>query len=176
MLVFVCFSLSPRARHVPVLNINTVAALVVQVATLVGDLVAPVAPACHPQGVACPHQGWTTDHLARPVPMVLMGAPTVGHTVALTVVPMVDLMVPMALLVPTGPQVVLTVIMVGPMAVHMVDLPALMGPLAWAPITAHTRDRQEALPHTTCRVSVCLCLRVVEGCTHWRVMWFLPVH
>lgn len=143
--------MNPRARRVPVLSTSTVAALVVQVATLVGDLVAPAAPACHPQGVACPHQGWTTDHPARPVPTVLTGVPTVGLMAALTVVPMVDLTAPMAPLVHMGPQVVLTAITVGLMAVHTVDLLALMAPLAWAPTTAPTRDPQEALHHTTCR-------------------------
>lgn len=114
----------------PAPSTSTVAAPVVQVATLVGDLVAPAAPACHPQGVACPHQGWTTDHLARPVHTVLTGVPTVDHTAALTVVLMVDLTVPTAPLVHMAPQAVLTAIMVDLTVAPMVDLLAPMAPLA----------------------------------------------
>lgn len=149
-----CFSLNPRARPGPVPSTSTVAAPVVQVATLVGDPVALVAPACHPQGVACPHQGWTTDHPARPVPMVLMGVPTVDLMVAPTVALMVGLMAHMALLVHMDLQVVHTVIMVGHMVGPMVDRLVLMVPLAWALIMDPIKDPQEDLPHTTCRVSI----------------------
>ncbi|MPC44101.1 hypothetical protein E2C01_037765 [Portunus trituberculatus] len=116
-------NLSLRARLGPVLSTSTAAALVVQVATLVEDQVAPAAPACHPLGVACLHQGWITDHPARPSPMVLMEAPMAAHMVALMAAHTAE--DHMALMVPLDHmalQVVHTVITVD----LMVDLQGLM--------------------------------------------------
>lgn len=129
--------MSLRARPGPALSTSTVAAPVVQVATLVEDQVAPVAPACHPQDVACLHQGWTTDHPARPVvPMAIMGVPMEALMVALTVVLMVDHMAHMAPLAHMVLQGVHTVITVD----LMVDLQALMALLVLVLTMALTRD------------------------------------
>lgn len=140
--------MSLRVRPGPALSTSTVAALVVQVATLVEDQVALVAPACHPLGVACLHQGWTTDHLARPFPMALMEVPMEARMVALMVVLTVE--GHMAHMVPLdhmAPQVVHTVITVD----LMVDLQALMVLLVLGHTMALTKDHPGDHPHTACK-------------------------
>ena len=159
-----CFSLSLKVRPGPVPNTNTVAALVVQVATLVEDQVALVGPACHPLDVACLHQGWTTDRPARPVvPMVLMGAIMEAHMAALMVAPTVVLMVDhMARTVPLA-HMVLQVVHMVIIVDHMVDLQALMVLLVLVPTMAPTKGPPEDHLPTTCKVSLELCF---EGWRH----------
>lgn len=140
--------MSLRARPGPALSTSTAAALVVQVATLVEDQAALVAPACHPLGVACLHQGWTTDHLARPFLMVLMEVPMGAHMAALMVVLTVE--GHMAHMVPQDHmalQVVHTVITVD----LMVDPQALMVPLVLVHTMARIKDPQGDHLPTACK-------------------------